>query len=137
MIEIFDMAVDESDDIIFTNTGIQIEASPYISTMNAAQRRVCARLDDYPNYSSAAAGLEQFLFQIGVKKYSQDIKYAVNRALTRDNLLSQANLQIDIIDTKTDTAKLLVHFIFPLGAQGKRFRVFVDTQNQRIFRGNN
>jgi hypothetical protein len=135
MLNIIDFRSDNSDDIVINSGNIETEFDTYTNSLLVAQRRICARLDDYPTYSNASAGLEQFLFKSNVLKYSYDIKRNISNCLYRDGILSEANLKIDVIDTKTTTAKLLVHFIFPYEKSNRAFRVFVDHHNQRIYRG--
>ena len=135
MLQISDFSVSTDDDIVISKSGVELEYDPYVNTMLVAQRRICARLDDFPNYRTSAAGLEQYLFQLGVMKYSQEIKTSISRCLARDGVLNEANLKIDVLDTKTNTAKILIHFIFPYSATNRAFRVLVDAQNQRIYKG--
>lgn len=133
---IIDVQVDEADDLIIQSDDLLIEENILQAVLNVAGRRVVGRYDDTTLRDNVCAGLERFLFSTNIKNSLYDIKNTIIKCLTRDNLFS-AN-EFDIISTNAEgerDAKLYIIFKTALFNNASTFRIYVDVQNQRIFRG--
>ena len=133
MIPIVDMRVDYSDDISIKGD-ILIDSNIGTSSINTAQRRIVARTTDFL-IDNVSAGLERFLFTTKDPYTISDIKSAINTVLITDNLFQSNEFTINIIEKNTRTLYITLIFIGQPIDPANRFRIIVDIENQRIYRG--
>lgn len=134
MILISDFKVDDSDDIII-NGDILEEESPFVPLIRNVERRVVARYDDFV-LDAIAAGLERYVFGTQTSLTVEGIKTSINDALTYSNLLSSSDFDIIVLEQESKRLPILLKFNSPIFAEGDQgFRIIIDIENQRIYRG--
>lgn len=132
MLHIADLKTDLSDDLII-NGDMLVDEDDEQSTLGVIGRRTVGRWDDIV-LDDVTAGIERFLYSTKSPLTSENIKSAINRALLADSLLSPTDFKIIIPETNSRTFSILIKFTNP-SLNGKPFKVIVDQENQRIYRG--
>lgn len=134
---IIDVLVDDADDIVISGDDIFLEENILQNSLNVAGRRIVGRFDDSALRENLHAGLERFLFSKNILSSVYDIKTAVIKCLSRDNLFSSSEYEVKIVESENpNAAKLYIIFKSPFAGTLKTFKVFVDIENQRIYKGN-
>jgi hypothetical protein len=133
---ITDLQVDEMDDIILQSSDLLIDSNPLRTSLNAAARRIVARYDDAPFRDGLCAGLERFLFSTNIKKASYDVKSAIIKVLSRDNLFNSNEFEVKLVNSENPReAKLYIVFKPQFLSSVPTFKIFVDIENQRVYKG--
>lgn len=133
---IVDAKVDETDDLILINNEILLEDSVLQTNLNIAGRRIVGRYDDASLRDDLFAGLERFLFSKNIFNSVYDIKNAIVRCLARDGLFASNEYEVKITESTTPKeAKIYIIFKTPLLDNVKTFKIFIDVENQRVYRG--
>lgn len=132
MLYIRDLLTDDSDDIIIKGD-ILTDNSSYDSTIKNVERRIVARYDDF--LSDIAAGIERFIFGTKTIITIISVKTCITNALLSDGLLEKSDFDILISETKDRILHILIKFNNPYIGNNNLFKVIIDIQNQRVFRG--
>lgn len=133
MLIVTDMLSDLSDDICIRGD-ILIDSSIGNSIINVAERRIVARATDF-QIDSIGAGLETYLFKTKTPYTISNIKTAINDVLLADYLFGPSDFSIQVVEKNTRTLHLTIIFKSQIIDQSNRFRIIVDIENQRIYRG--
>lgn len=133
MLLITDFKVDNSDDIII-NGDMILDNSPSDSAMRVAERRIVARGDDF-RIDDISAALEKSLFQTKNPFTIEDIKISINNVLLADRLFVPSDFSIHVIDSNDKTLYITLIFRNALINEDNRFKIVVDIENQKIYRG--
>lgn len=136
MKSIIDVQVDGTDDLIIQSDDILIEGNLLQTSLNVAGRRIVGRYDDSSLRDNLCAGLERFLFSKNIVNSAYDIKSAIIKCLSRDSLFNSTEFDISIAPSENPReAKLYIIFKTPFQNSVSTFKIFVDIQNQRVYRG--
>ena len=136
MNSITDLQVDETDDIIIQSDDFLIESNTLQTSLNVAGRRIVARYDDSPLRDGLCAGLERYLFSTNLKNSVYDIKSTIIKVLSRDNLFNSSEFDVRIAPTDNPReAKLYIVFKPPFLSTVSTFKIYVDIENQRVYKG--
>lgn len=136
MKSIIDVQVDGTDDLIIQDNDLLIEANILQTSLNVAGRRIVGRYDDAELRDNLCAGLERFLFSKNIINSAYDIKSSIIKCLSRDGLFNSTEFDIKIAPTENPReAKLYIIFRTQLKNEVSTFKIFVDIQNQRVYRG--
>jgi hypothetical protein len=134
MLPVIDLQADESDDIMFSSSDILVEKNIFKTSLDIAARRICGRYDDNTYRQNLTAGLERYLFQNNIKRVEPNIILDIDKCLRRDFLFNAGDFSISTSDSSDEhEAKLYVTF-HGAGDAGE-FKIFIDVQNQRVYRG--
>jgi len=137
MLPLVDLQTDSADDIILRGDDFLIEEDTLQASLNIAARRICGRFDDSQFRENLCAGLERFLFSKNINNSIFDIKNAITKCLSRDYLFFSSDFDIKV--GKSDNpreAKLYIIFKTSIPGSATTFKIFVDIENQRVYRGN-
>jgi hypothetical protein len=132
MLIINDIKVDNADDIMIDHD-LLIENGTFTSSLKVVERRLVARDEDFI-IDDIAAGLDKFLFGNKSSYTNDDIMFAMNNALQTNSLLSPTDYNIILSNTIDKRIHLLIKFTRTMDGVDN-FRIIVDPENQKIFRG--
>lgn len=132
MLYISDLLTDDSDDIIIKGDILK-DTSSYDSTIKNVERRIVARFNDF--IDDIAAGIERFIFGTKSVLTIISVKTCITNVLLKDNLLSKSDFEIIIDETKDRILHILIKFNNPYIGRSNLFKVIIDIENQRVFRG--
>jgi hypothetical protein len=133
---ITDLQSDEMDDIILQSNDFLIESNTLQTSLNVAARRIVARYDDSPLRDGLCAGLERYLFSANLGASIYDIKSSIIKVLVRDNLFSSNEFEVKVAPSENQReAKLYIVFKPAFLSNVSTFKIFVDIENQRVYKG--
>ena len=133
MLVMIDFKTDDSDDIIL-NDDIQTDDSLYDSTIKTVERRLVARGEDFI-LDDIAAGLESFIHSHKTTFTNTNILSAIVNAAETNRLLLPSDYTLLVEDTADKRFHILIKFSNSLLSDSNAFRIIVDTENQRVYRG--
>jgi hypothetical protein len=137
MLPIMDLQTDSADDIIISGDDFLVESNILQCSLNVAGRRICGRFDDNTFRENLCAGLERFLFSSNILNSTYDIKSAIIKCLSRDNLFFSSDFTVEVgKSTEPREAKLYIIFKTSILGSVSTFKIFIDVENQRVYRSN-
>jgi hypothetical protein len=133
---LFDVEVDDADDIILTDD-IEIEPDSIINIIRCAERRISARWDDFI-LDDVSAGIERFIQQIVTPVTKQNIESAIRECLSKDFLLFANDFDVYLLDIVDRKLPIIIKFNapdVPDDIQGQlTFKVVINNENQRSYK---
>ena len=126
-----DLKANLADDLIIKDD-ILLEADPYKSAINNAERRISSRYDDFV-LDAISAGIERFLQKRTEYTYT-DIKYAIRSVLASDGLMSNGDFEIEIPETNTENLQIYLKINHNIATTEKTFRIVINIKNQMSYR---
>jgi hypothetical protein len=128
-----DLYVDEGDDIVIRED-ILIDDDVFNCTMRTAERRLVARGEDFI-LDDIAAAIEQFIHKKKDSFTKEGLRRAIDLSLLTNNLFSTSDYRVIIPDTMDRAFHIVLKFTNPLIADKSTFKIVVDIENQRVYRG--
>ena len=132
-----DFYVDEADDIILIDGDISINPNYIDTTFKIAERRLIARSGDMIFTSEICARLETYLFSKNTTQVKLNIIDSISSALRQNSLFLDNEFSVNFYNNNQNDSRIVSLIIkFKVDyVQDTVFRLLVDAENQRVYRG--